>query len=646
MIEICMASNEKWAPLVAVTIASIMENTNSQVNVYVLETDICDKSKEKINSLKVKYPLCNIEFIKVDTDKWLKSFAPNVDYISLDSFSRFVFPYLKPKVEKIIYTDVDVVFDKDIKDLYKINLEGNVIGAVPALYYDHISGIDNERLGLDENHKYFQSGLLIMDCEKWRNQNILNKLAEEAVAKKEILKYGDQDLLNIVFENEYKYIGYEWCFITGQSYLFKDLNIGPKNLKEPAIFHYCGSDKPWLTDCMYNSKFWYYASKTPFYDTLKEIFSENKKNKPKKKKFTTSEDKFLEKIFSVKNKSGYKIITLLGLKLAIERNRKSKKISYNYRKKYVCIPVFMTIPENIFPMGFVAIKSVLENTKEFVRFYIMESDKLKISDKNRKNLDNLQKKFKNFSYEIITIDFSKFENFYTPINSHLSTETYFRYYIPILDKSVNKAIYLDYDIICLSDIKELYDIDLKGNMLAAVRNDKGEISDQLRDNLIRLGLKDIHAYFNSGVIVLDCKKLRENNILEKLIDLTNKESHRFLLADQDAFNVIFEDSNLEIPEEFNTYHFRINKEKLPKIIHYIGSEKPWLKPCVNYEYFWEYAKKTPYYKYLKKIFMNLPKVENTFLEQIFSAKNLKDYKVITIFGFNFFILRKMKKTNI
>lgn len=140
----------------------------------------------------------------------------------------------------------------------------------------------------------------------------------------------------------------------------------------------------------------------------------------------------------------------------------------------------------------------------------------------------------------------------------------------LLPEDIKKVLYLDSDLICNHDISELFNMDLDGNYAAMVQNIT-EVDDDFKSKL------GDNNYHNSGVILIDLDKWRENNITSKLIDFlkNNKTSY----PDQDAINIVLkgkiktlnETWNKQVPElkHYEGIHYKYN------IVHYISSCKPW-----------------------------------------------------------------------
>jgi lipopolysaccharide biosynthesis glycosyltransferase len=116
---------------------------------------------------------------------------------------------------------------RDIKELYDIDLEGNVLGAVWEKYVLVKLGDTflelYKNLDLNINSKYFNSGVLLIDCEKWRQENITNKCIKIAKKYEKFLPNADQDVLNKCFENNnYKEINVKFNF-NGDFIVYKEL---------------------------------------------------------------------------------------------------------------------------------------------------------------------------------------------------------------------------------------------------------------------------------------------------------------------------------------------------------------------------------------------------------------------------------------
>lgn len=113
------------------------------------------------------------------------------------------------------------------------------------------------------------------------------------------------------------------------------------------------------------------------------------------------------------------------------------------------ISVFYEGQDDLIEILATSIASVCYNTKSFINFYILDCG---ICELNKKLLETLKHKFDNFTIEYIPMDLKKFSQLkgYTEKNY---VDCYSRLLIPELKPELDKAIYLDVDIILMDDIK-------------------------------------------------------------------------------------------------------------------------------------------------------------------------------------------------
>jgi lipopolysaccharide biosynthesis glycosyltransferase len=268
-IPVFLASDNNYAPFVATTIASTCDNTNSFIEFYILDGGITKQNQEKICSLKNKFTNFSIEFIPLDLDKEFPDFKETAN-ITKSMYSRFLIPTLKPMLNKVIYSDVDVIMLDDIAKMYSEELNGYAVGAVWEEYAEaSYNIIRKNNLELKNNHKYFCSGHLLINCNKWLEENVLEKLNKIATEYKNILTCPDQDVLNKYFDSNYKILDKKYSYINQNFYFFDKID----NI---VIRHYNGKTKPWhispdsnIESFIPNHKdFWHYAKMTDFYDEL------------------------------------------------------------------------------------------------------------------------------------------------------------------------------------------------------------------------------------------------------------------------------------------------------------------------------------------------------------------------------------------
>ena len=148
-----------------------------------------------------------------------------------------------------------------------------------------------------------------------------------------------------------------------------------------------------------------------------------------------------------------------------------------------------------------------------------------------------------------------------------------------------RVLYLDTDTLITNSILPLFSLDKKGKAVGAVKQNYSSA----KENIKRLNYDVNKGYFNAGVLLIDLKQWRENNVMKQSIDYCVKNIEHLSLFDQDALNVIFQDNKCELPLCYNIIPANLNsdyyytaehldeiKEAVyrPVIIHYAASA-PW-----------------------------------------------------------------------
>ena len=280
-VPIFLASNDKYAPFVATTIASVCYNTKSFCEFYVLDSGISNLNKKRIELLKDKFNNFSVEYLHIDLSKF-NNFQL-LPHISLDTYSRFFIPLLKPELDKVIYLDVDIAVLGDVKELYDNDLEDHFLGAVPEYYViDKQKNIaKNLEIKYNDSKQFFNAGILLINAKKWRENNITEKLFEIQSKYNYKLTNGDQDILIKRFYEDYVILDSRFNLLSGQiiykKQFSKDVEKMVNNaIQNPIIRHFETPNKPWLTnknfyggDLQNFNDFWFFAEMTNFYENIK-----------------------------------------------------------------------------------------------------------------------------------------------------------------------------------------------------------------------------------------------------------------------------------------------------------------------------------------------------------------------------------------
>ena len=177
---------------------------------------------------------------------------------------------------------------------------------------------------------------------------------------------------------------------------------------------------------------------------------------------------------------------------------------------------------------------------------------------------------------------------------------YYRAFIPRLFPLYEKAVYIDSDTILLGDIGELFDIDLGDKVLAAMVDPKVTVIPEFRGYVDKAVGVPHDEYVNSGVQVMDLRKMRKMKYLSTMIDLIREYDADLVAPDQDYLNVILQGRILSLDSKWNMEPTSDLPEGT-KLVHFNLFNKPWHYknvPCENL--FWNAARGTGFYGDLKR----------------------------------------------
>ncbi len=277
------------------------------------------------------------------------------------------------------------------------------------------------------------------------------------------------------------------------------------------------------------------------------------------------------------------------------------------------IPIIFNCDNSYCKYLAVAIQSLVDNSSIDVNYdlIVLNSD---INAENQEKLMSIVSAFKNVSLRFY--DMEEYENKYQITKwltkAHMKPSVYFRLFIVDLCRNYDKVIYLDSDVILNADISQLYSLDLKGKSCGAVKDCFISRLSPENESCFPgfcayaervLNLPKLDGYFNSGVLLLDLKKMRNKDYFAAFLELAAKNNAYF--HDQNVLNgclhsdTTFFDSvwNTQINEESVLDLLQMKPLEQIKLIHFCSRNKPWKNNRGRMAYlWWYYARKTPFYE--------------------------------------------------
>ena len=179
----------------------------------------------------------------------------NIAHGNLMNYARIYLPEIFKFVNKGIYLDVDLIIQRDIKDLYDIEL-GRHLCASPLTrnlkkFMNFPDEIPELNIKINNDINGFNTGVYLFSPKLWREQNLTGQSIQILIYNltHKIMRHGTQPLINLIFNNCTKNIDSKWNF-TGLGW---ERNLDPGDIKKAYILHWSGPKKPWLENGLYKT---------------------------------------------------------------------------------------------------------------------------------------------------------------------------------------------------------------------------------------------------------------------------------------------------------------------------------------------------------------------------------------------------------
>lgn len=256
------------------------------------------------------------------------------------------------------------------------------------------------------------------------------------------------------------------------------------------------------------------------------------------------------------------------------------------------IPIFFTIDDSYAPFLAVALNSAIKNSDQQRNYKAI----VLYQDLGADNISRLQSlQTENFKIELMPIR-ANMEALDDRMSNRLRCDyftltIYFRLFIPSMFPQYDKGIYIDSDVVLTDDIAKLFDIDIGENYIGAC-NDLS-IADipplvAYTEKAVGVNAKE---YINSGVLLMNLKKMRDDDLEGHFLALLNKYHFDSIAPDQDYLNAMCNGKIYYLEEKWDTMP-NDAKPMLTEtsLIHYNLFSKPWCYDGIQYEeQFWNYA---------------------------------------------------------
>ena len=268
VVPVFFGCDNRFVRYMSVALKSLIDHTasNRKYEIHILHTDIDEENQSKVLSMSKKN--VKIAFDNIDEDiRNIIAELPLRDYYSASTYFRLVIATRFPQFEKAVYIDSDTAVIDDVAKLYDVNLGNKLVAAVPEAVMasiDECGRYAEKVLGINR-FRYFNAGMLVINCAKWREVNVLQQFID-LVHFYDFVIAQDQDYLNVICKDKVLYLPRRWNMECIHAW-----HIGPKRR---SIIHYAFAAKPWHdVTTLYGHYFWESAAKTPFFYDIKKDYA-------------------------------------------------------------------------------------------------------------------------------------------------------------------------------------------------------------------------------------------------------------------------------------------------------------------------------------------------------------------------------------
>ena len=266
MIPVVFSTDHNYVMPTGITICSLLLHPSSEpYDIYVLEGSDVDENDRKLLRRQVaeRSAESRINFIHMG-DAFQGSYE--IRSISTACYYRLLIPWLLPQYDKIIYSDVDIIFRTGLSEVYHMDL-GDSLVAGAATSPGGWRAIEKyiKKLKLDPD-QYINSGMLLINAKEQRAEN-LDKVYKELSTRK--FTFQDQDIINLACKDRIAHFDMQYNL---SAILYKQ----KPEFSDRVVIHYAGP-KPWREFTWAWDAWWEVYNQSIFkddafyYHTMKQI---------------------------------------------------------------------------------------------------------------------------------------------------------------------------------------------------------------------------------------------------------------------------------------------------------------------------------------------------------------------------------------
>lgn len=257
MMNIVLITDENYVYPTGTTMASVLNsNPDENFTFYIVTKHLSDEHVAVLESFVAPY--CSNANLKIITlgDDILTDFPIRLgDHVTSAAYYRVYLQRALPEtLDKVLYLDGDMLCVDSIQPLYSMDFDGF------SCVVTHDERNDEEenfiRLKYPSANGYFCSGVMLINLDWWRKNNVMQKCLDFIAAEPEACLWHDQDALNHVLNGTVLWADFRYNFMQGYFFDKKAFVMDPKFYADidrarlnPCLLHFSSAYKPWHVEC-------------------------------------------------------------------------------------------------------------------------------------------------------------------------------------------------------------------------------------------------------------------------------------------------------------------------------------------------------------------------------------------------------------
>ena len=280
-LSVVYSSDDKYAQHTGVSMISLLENNRHFINIeiYIIDNKISKENRGKLVIIVDKY---NRKLIFIDFSEYIDKLNLDMEWsISISAYARlFISDMLPNNVETVLYYDCDSIILNKLDEIWHENIDGYLLAGVK----DTVGNNIKKAVGMELNSDYINSGMLLINLKKWREENILEKFMEFIEIHNGNVMHHDQGVINGTLKGSIKILPLRYNVMTvfytmklndilkyydieGEFYSEAEIE---EALTNPVFIHFTPGFvlRPWFKGCKHPKKELYlkYLEKSPWKD--------------------------------------------------------------------------------------------------------------------------------------------------------------------------------------------------------------------------------------------------------------------------------------------------------------------------------------------------------------------------------------------